>query len=47
MNLVCGWVLTMGGIVGIISLHKDYVPLCVMALVAGALLMQGGQGNAL
>lgn len=35
MNIVFGWLLTMGGIVGIVSLPKDYVPVCLVALTVG------------
>jgi hypothetical protein len=41
MTILCGWVLTMAGIIGIVSLPKDYVPCCTALAVMGASLMQG------
>jgi len=42
MEIIMGWVLTMGCSLGIVTLPKDYVPLCVAGVVVGALLLQGG-----
>lgn len=41
MEIIVGWVLTMGCTIGIISLPKEYVPMNVMGVVVGALLIQG------
>lgn len=41
MEIIMGWVLTMGCALGIVTLHKDYVPVCVVGMVVGALLLQG------
>lgn len=41
MEIIAGWVLTTGGIAGIIWLPKDYVPVCLVGMVVGALLLQG------
>lgn len=41
MEIICGWVLTMGCALGIISLPKDYIPTLVVGMVVGALLLQG------
>jgi hypothetical protein len=42
MEIIMGWGLTMGCALGIITLPKDYVPVCVVGMVVGALLIQGG-----
>lgn len=42
MEVIMGWGLTMGCALGIITLPKDYVPVCVVGMVVGALLIQGG-----
>lgn len=42
MEMIMGWGLTMGCALGIITLPKDYVPVCVVGMVVGALLIQGG-----
>lgn len=41
MEIIMGWVLTMGCALGIVTLPKDYVPVCVVGMVVGALLLQG------
>lgn len=41
MEIICGWVLTMACISGIVWLPKDHVPVNVVGLVVGALLLQG------
>jgi len=41
MEIIMSWVLTVGGIAGIIWLPKHYVPINLMAVVTGALLLQG------
>jgi hypothetical protein len=41
MEMIAGWVLTMGCALGIITLSKDYVPVCLVGMVVGALLLNG------
>lgn len=41
MEIIAGWVLTMGCIIGIVTLPKAYVPINLVGLVVGALVLQG------
>lgn len=41
MEIILGWGLTMGCILGIVTLPKDYVPTLVVGVVVGALMIQG------